>query len=90
MRWRRNYRFSHGATRQGKQEALRKRAIEKWKCVRDYAKHHKADICLFVNDDVFEFYFAKTPPETAELKEEHVHEVHKGLAVDRGENLEGG
>ncbi|RJP65905.1 MAG: hypothetical protein C4532_16905 [Candidatus Abyssobacteria bacterium SURF_17] len=65
-------------------------ALESWKCVRDYAEHHKADIRVSVNEDAFEFYFAKTPPGTAELKEKHVRDVHKGLAVDRDENVQGG
>jgi len=65
-------------------------ALENWKCVRDYADHHNADVRVSVNDDAFEFYFAKTPPGTAELKGKRVHEVHEGLAVDRDENVQGG
>jgi len=65
-------------------------ALENWKCVRDYAEHHKADIRVSVNKDAFEFYFAKVPKGTAELKKKRVADVHKGIAVDKDENVQGG
>jgi len=65
-------------------------ALESWKCVRDYAEHHNADIRVSVNKDAFEFYFAKVPAGTAKLKQKQVDAVHKGIAVDKDENVQGG
>ena len=65
-------------------------ALENWKCVRDYAEHHEADIRVSVNEDAFEFYFAKVPEGTAKLKAKQVDAVHKDVAVDRDENVQGG
>lgn len=65
-------------------------SLENWKCVRDYAEHHKADIRISVNKDAFEFYFTKTPAGTETLDKESVEDVHKGIAVDEAENVQGG
>jgi hypothetical protein len=65
-------------------------ALENWKCVRDYAEHHNADIRVSVNKDDFEFYFAKAPAGTESLDKEGVSDVHKGIAVDQDENVQGG
>ncbi|UCD57811.1 MAG: AF1514 family protein [Candidatus Hydrogenedentota bacterium] len=65
-------------------------SLENWKCVRDYAEHRKADMRISINNDDFEFYFAKTPAGTDTLDKEGVEEVHKGIAVDRDENVQGG
>lgn len=65
-------------------------SLESWKCVRDYAEHHQADFRVSVNDDVFEFYFVKTPAGTETLDKEGVADVHKGIAVDQDENVQGG
>jgi hypothetical protein len=65
-------------------------SLESWKCVRDYAEHHKADIRVSVNKDAFEFYFAKTPAGTETLDKEGVADVHKDIAMDRDENVQGG
>jgi hypothetical protein len=65
-------------------------SLENFKCVRDYAEHHNADIRVSVNKDVFEFYFAKVPSGTAKLKAKQVDAVHKNLAVDQDENVQGG
>jgi hypothetical protein len=65
-------------------------SLESWKCVRDYAEHHKADIRISVNKDAFEFYFIKTPAGTETLDKEGVADVHKGIAVDKDENVQGG
>ncbi len=64
-------------------------SAENWKCVRDYAEHHNADIRVSVNDD-YEFYFARTPAGTETLDKESVSDVHKGIAVDKDENVQGG
>ena len=65
-------------------------SLENWKCVRDYAEHHKADIRVTVNSDEYEFYFSKTPAGTEGLDKEGVQDVHKGIAVDKDENVQGG
>jgi hypothetical protein len=65
-------------------------SLESWKCVRDYAEHHKADIRVSVNSDAFEFYFAKAPAGTETLDKEGVSDVHKGIAIDKDENVQGG
>ena len=65
-------------------------SLESWKCVRDYAEHHKADIRVSVDKDAFEFYFSKTPAGTETLDKEGVEDVHKGIAVDKDENVQGG
>jgi hypothetical protein len=65
-------------------------SLENWKCVLDYAEHHKADIKVSVNSDDYEFYFAKTPAGTETLDKEGVSDVHKGIAVDQDENVQGG
>ncbi len=65
-------------------------SLESWKCVRDYAEHHKADIRISVNEDAFEFYFTKAPVGTETLDKESVEDVHKGIAVDKDENVQGG
>lgn len=65
-------------------------SLESWKCVRDYAEHHRADIRVSVNSDTFEFYFAKAPAGTETLDKESVSDVHKGIAVDKDENVQGG
>jgi hypothetical protein len=65
-------------------------SLENWKCVLDYAEHHKADIRVSVNKDAFEFYFAKTPAGTETLDKEAVSDVHKGIALDKDENVQGG
>lgn len=65
-------------------------SLENWKCVRDYAEHHKADIRISVNDNAFEFFFAKTPAGTESLDKEGVADVHKDIALDRDENVQGG
>lgn len=65
-------------------------SLENWKCVFDYADHHSADIKVSVNTDAFEFYFAKTPAGTETLDKEGVSDVHKGIAVDQDENVQGG
>lgn len=63
---------------------------ENWKCVHDYAEHHKADIRVSVNNDAFEFYFAETPVGTETLDKEGVAAIHEGIAVDQDENVQGG
>ena len=65
-------------------------SLENWKCVRDYAEHHKVDVRISVNNDDFEFYFAKVPAGTEQLDTEGVEDVHKGIAVDKDENVQGG
>lgn len=65
-------------------------SLENWKCVLDYAEHHNADIKVSVNNDSFEFFFAKTPAGTETLDKEGVADVHKGIAVDQDENVQGG
>ncbi len=65
-------------------------SLENWKCVRDYAEHRNADIRVSVNKDAFEFYFAKSPAGTETLDKEGVADVHKGIAVDKDENVQGG
>jgi hypothetical protein len=65
-------------------------SLENWKCVRDYAEHRKADIRISVNKDAFEFYFVKTPAGTETLDKEGVADVHKGIPVDKDENVQGG
>ena len=65
-------------------------AQENWKCVRDYAEHHKADIRVTVNKDAYEFFFSKAPAGTAELDKEEVEDVHKKISKDEFENVQGG
>ena len=65
-------------------------SLESWKCVRDFAEHHKADVRVSVNEDAFEFFFAKVPAGTETLDKEGVADVHKGIAVDQDENVQGG
>ena len=65
-------------------------SLENWKCVLDYAEHHNADIKVSVNGDAFEFFFAGTPAGTETLDKEGVSDVHKGIAVDQDENVQGG
>jgi hypothetical protein len=65
-------------------------SLESWKCVRDYAEHHNADVRISVNNDDFEFFFAKSPEGTETLDTEGVTDVHKGIAVDKDENVQGG
>ncbi len=65
-------------------------SLESWKCVRDFAEHHKADIRVAVNGEDFEFFFSKTPAGTESLDKEGVADVHKGIAVDQDENVQGG
>jgi hypothetical protein len=65
-------------------------SLENWKCVLDYAEHHNADIKVSVNNDVFEFFFAKVPAGTETLDKESVADIHKGIAVDQDENVQGG
>jgi hypothetical protein len=79
--------FDKGRKMGAPQEAC---SLENWKCVRDYAEHHQADIKVSVNDDAFEFYFAKSPAGTATLDEDEVAAIHKNIAVDRDENVQGG
>ena len=65
-------------------------SLESWKCVRDYAEHHEADIRVSVNDDAYEFFFAATPVGTVQLDREEVVEVHEGISRDEFDNIQGG
>jgi hypothetical protein len=63
---------------------------ENWKCVRDYATHHGADIRVSVNADEYEFFFAKAPIDAAVLDSEEVAGVHKGISKEEFDNVQGG
>ncbi|GAB4329985.1 MAG: hypothetical protein Kow0099_00230 [Candidatus Abyssubacteria bacterium] len=65
-------------------------AEEGWKCVRDYAEHHNADLRVSVNGDEYEFFFSKVPEDAAELDRESVEAVHTGIKMNRDENVQGG
>ena len=65
-------------------------SLENWKCVRDYAEHHRADLRVSVNDDEYEFYFFRVPADVEELDREEVETVHTGIARDQFDNVQGG
>jgi hypothetical protein len=64
-------------------------ARENWKCVRDYATHHNADIRVSVNEDEYEFFFSKSPAGATTLDSEEVSGVHKGIS-EEFDNIQGG
>ena len=61
---------------------------EPLKCARDYAVARGAE--YRVASDRYEFYFSHVPEDAAELDPEMVFEIHRGLDMDRYENLQGG
>ena len=65
-------------------------SLESFKCVSDYAEHRNADIKVSVNSDAYEFFFSKTPAGTETLDAEGVSDVHKGIAIDQDEKVQGG
>lgn len=65
-------------------------ATESWKCVRDYAEHHEAAIRVSVNEDQFEFFYARAAGDAEELDAEQVTEVHQAIAQDEFNNVQGG
>ena len=65
-------------------------SLESWKCVRDYAEHHRADLRVSVNDDEYEFYFFRVSVDAEELDREEVETVHTGIARDQFDNVQGG
>jgi hypothetical protein len=63
---------------------------ENWKCVRDYAAHHNADIRVSMNTDEYEFFFAKTPADAVVLDTDEVAAVHKTISKEEFDNVQGG
>jgi hypothetical protein len=60
------------------------------KCVRDYASSHGAETRVWVNDGVFEFYFAPTGRDVEELDKEWAVKVHEGTQGMEHTNVQGG
>lgn len=60
------------------------------KCVRDYAASHAAECRVWVNDGEYEFYFAETGKDVAELDPNWVVRVHEDLDMDEHANVQGG
>jgi len=65
-------------------------SLESWKCVRDYAEHHDADVRISVNGDAYEFYFTRVPHDTAALDRDGIEGIHAGIAKDEFDNVQGG
>ena len=65
-------------------------SLENWKCVRDYAVHHQADLRVTVNDGEYEFYFSRVPAGAQVLDSEGVEEIHAGITLDEFSNVQGG
>ena len=63
---------------------------ENWRCALDYAEHHDADLRVSVNADQYEFFFSKVSAEFAELDEDGLLEVHRGISKDDFSNIQGG
>ena len=60
------------------------------KCVRDYAESHGAECRVWVNDGEYEFYFAKTGEDVAELDPNWVVHVHEDTDTMAHANVQGG
>ena len=65
-------------------------SLEGWKCVRDYAEHHGAEMRISVNDDAFEFFFTKIPGDFVELDRQDSLEIHKDTRRDEFDDVQGG
>ena len=65
-------------------------AKEGWKCSRDYAEHHGADLRVSINDDAFEFFFSDVASDFAELDREDALDAHIGASRDEFDDVQGG
>lgn len=61
-----------------------------WKCPRDYAEHHHADLRVSVNNDAYEFFFTRIPSDAEGLDSDEVTAVHKGISEGDFDNIQGG
>lgn len=60
------------------------------KCVRDYAASHGAECRVWVNDGEYEFYFAETGQDVAQLDPNWVVHVHEQADTMEHANVQGG
>jgi len=60
------------------------------KCVRDYAASHGGECRVWINDGEYEFYFARTGDDVAQLDPNWVVHVHEGMDTDEHANVQGG
>ncbi|RJP19745.1 MAG: hypothetical protein C4520_12345 [Candidatus Abyssobacteria bacterium SURF_5] len=63
---------------------------ENWKCPRDYAEHHEADVRVAVNGDAYEFYFIKVPADAETLEADEVGSIHADVPKQAFDNVQGG
>jgi hypothetical protein len=63
---------------------------ETWKCPRDYAEHHKADIRVSINGDAYEFFFTRVAAGADALDVDEVVAVHHGIPKQQFDNVQGG
>ena len=63
---------------------------ENWRCARDYAEHHSADVRVSVNRDAYEFFFGRVPSDAASLDMDEVAAVHEKTTGEEFDNVQGG
>jgi hypothetical protein len=63
---------------------------ETWKCPRDYAEHHKADVRVSINGDAYEFFFTRIAAGADSLDSDEVVSVHHGIPKQQFDNIQGG
>jgi hypothetical protein len=73
--------------RQGPRETC---AGEGWTCALSFAENHHADIRVSVNGGAYEFFFTKPTGKYDELSAKDVVDVHRGIARDTFDNVQGG
>ena len=61
---------------------------QKIKVARDYARSHGAEFQVSVGS--YEFFYLPVPEGTAQLDSKTLVEIHRGLELDRFENVQGG